>query len=79
LLGASNRQPGDDEPEKRYGADDRKPKASGHGSPAQFFNQRGSIHAEKLGGAILVSVGAFEGLADEPSSSWVSSMRRSTP
>ena len=58
----SNRQPSDDDQENRYGADDRLPKKSGHGSPAQFFNQRGTVHAQEFGGTILVSARAFEGL-----------------
>jgi hypothetical protein len=41
-----NRQPGDNKSGKRYGADNSKEARSGHGSPAQFFNQRGSVHSK---------------------------------
>ena len=61
----SNRQPSDDEWEKRYGADDRLLNRSGDGSPAQFFNQRRAVHAEQLSGTILVSACAFEGLTNK--------------
>ena len=63
---SQNRQPGDDEAEKRGGADDRNEERLSHGSSAQFFNQRGSVHSKQFGCAILVSVGAFQRLPDKP-------------